>query len=98
MGKYSLLLRVRNFPFSSSLTLYLSTAINYLRLHLLEFQDMIKVLDPGHPKIAELKVSHVFAVSCLRGFFLRCKGRRVPINLFSKIQLVVYHQCCVLIG
>lgn len=60
MGKYSLLLRVRNFPFSSSLTLYLSTAINYLRLHLLEFQDMIKVLDPGHPKIAELKVTVTF--------------------------------------
>ena len=60
MGKYSLLLRVRNFPFSSSFTLYLSTTTNYLRLHLLEFQDMIKVLDPGHPKIAELKVTVTF--------------------------------------
>ena len=65
MGKYSLLLRVRNFPFSSSLTLYLSTAINYLRLHLLEFQDMIKVLDPGHPKIAELKVTVTFLLTRL---------------------------------
>lgn len=65
MGKYSLLLRVRNFPFSSSLKHYLSTAINSLRLHLLEFQDMIKVLDPGHPKIAELKVTIAFLLSLL---------------------------------
>lgn len=69
MGKYSLLLRVRNFPLSSSLTLYLSTAINYLRLHLLEFQDMIKVLDPGHPKIAELKVTVTFLPLAASGDF-----------------------------
>lgn len=87
MGKYSLLLRVRNFPFSSSLTHYLSTATNYLLLHLLEFQDMIKALDPGHPKIVELKVTRDsrFCYPCHLplGTFLRCKARRVPMNLSS---------------
>lgn len=56
MGKYSLLLRVSSLWIS--LQLWSQYLINVRSV--LEFQDLIKALDVGHPKIAELKVTAVW--------------------------------------
>lgn len=58
MGKYSLLLRVSSLWIS--LQLWSQYLINVRSV--LEFQDLIKALDVGHPKIAELKVTAVWEI------------------------------------